>query len=29
MQFAYSVVGVDGSGLITYREALGAVFMEG
>ncbi|KAF8737911.1 hypothetical protein AX14_012186 [Amanita brunnescens Koide BX004] len=27
--FAYSVVGVNGSGLITYREALGAVFMEG
>ncbi|KAF8622034.1 hypothetical protein AX15_007320 [Amanita polypyramis BW_CC] len=27
--FAYSVVGFHGSGLITYREALAAVFMEG
>ena len=27
--FAYSVVGFHGSGKITYREALAAVFMEG
>ncbi|PPQ66694.1 hypothetical protein CVT26_009554 [Gymnopilus dilepis] len=27
--FAYSVVGFHGSGFITYREALAAVFMEG
>ncbi|PFH49531.1 hypothetical protein AMATHDRAFT_62986 [Amanita thiersii Skay4041] len=27
--FAYSVVGFHGSGLITYREALAAVFLEG
>ncbi|KAK2462183.1 hypothetical protein APHAL10511_005815 [Amanita phalloides] len=27
--FTYSVVGFHGSGMITYREALGAVFMEG
>ncbi|KAF8623282.1 hypothetical protein AX17_007488 [Amanita inopinata Kibby_2008] len=27
--FAYSVVGFHGSGSITYREALGAVFLEG
>ncbi|KDQ57892.1 hypothetical protein JAAARDRAFT_34700 [Jaapia argillacea MUCL 33604] len=27
--FTYSVVGFHGSGLITYREALGAVFLEG
>ena len=28
-QFAYSVVGFHGSGMITYGEALAAVFMEG
>ena len=28
-QFAYSVVGFHGTGFITYREALAAVFMEG
>ncbi|KJA22386.1 hypothetical protein HYPSUDRAFT_202188 [Hypholoma sublateritium FD-334 SS-4] len=27
--FTYSVVGFHGSGLITYRQALGAVFLEG
>ena len=27
--FAFSVVGFNGTGVITYREALGAVFMEG
>uniref|UniRef100_A0A8H7XMK2 Xanthine/uracil permease n=1 Tax=Psilocybe cubensis TaxID=181762 RepID=A0A8H7XMK2_PSICU len=27
--FSYSVVGLHGSGSITYREALGAVFLEG
>ena len=28
-QFAYAVVGFHGSGIITYREALAAVFLEG
>jgi AGZA family xanthine/uracil permease-like MFS transporter len=28
-QFTYSVVGYHGSGFITYREALAAVFLEG
>ena len=28
-QLAYSVVGFHGSGFITYREAMAAVFMEG
>jgi len=28
-QFAYTVVGFHGSGGITYREALAAVFLEG
>lgn len=27
--FTYSVVGFNGSGRITYREALAAVFLEG
>ncbi|KAJ7675115.1 xanthine/uracil permease [Mycena rosella] len=27
--FAYSIVGFRGSGIISYREALGAIFMEG
>jgi len=29
IQFAYSVVGFHGSGIISYREALAAVFLEG
>lgn len=29
LQFAYSVVGFHGSGIVTYGEALAAVFMEG
>jgi hypothetical protein len=28
-QFAYAVVGFHGSGIMTYREALAAVFLEG
>ena len=28
-QFTYSVVGFHGSGIISYREALAAVFLEG
>jgi AGZA family xanthine/uracil permease-like MFS transporter len=28
-QFAYAVVGFHGSGIITYPEALAAVFLEG
>ena len=28
-QFAYAVVGFHGSGIITYSEALAAVFLEG
>jgi len=28
-QFAYSVVGFHGGGIVTYREALAAVFLEG
>lgn len=28
-QFAYSVVGFHGSGIVTYGEALSAVFLEG
>lgn len=27
--FTYSIVGFHGSGMITYREALAAVFLEG
>jgi AGZA family xanthine/uracil permease-like MFS transporter len=27
--FTYAVVGINGSGRISYREALGAVFLEG
>ena len=29
IQFTYSVVGYHGRGLITYQEALSAVFLEG
>jgi len=29
IKFSYSVVGFHGSGIITYREALSAVFLEG
>lgn len=29
IQFTYSVVGYHGSGFITYREALAAIFLEG
>jgi xanthine/uracil/vitamin C permease (AzgA family) len=28
-KFTYSVVGFHGTGIVTYREALAAVFMEG
>ena len=28
-QFTFAVVGFHGSGIITYREALAAVFLEG
>lgn len=27
--FTYSIVGINGTGRITYREALAAVFLEG
>ena len=29
LQFTFSIVGFHGTGLISYREALAAVFMEG